>query len=162
MKSMLSFSHLLFYCIFTLYILFLLHLYFSKSSYEYFEISGVSSKPTLLFIYGKTKDSNQEKLQKIFTKNYEDYSGYIDILEFDINNKENQSLTTTYKINPFTSFEIRFYPNGTSNLNNYSIYQNKLEQEAIQDYVTNLENSIEDSLNAEKSGANTTLSNLSS
>ncbi len=162
MKSMLSFSHLLFYCIFILYILFLLHLYFSKSSYEYFEISGTSSKPTLLFIYGKTKDSNQEKLQKIFTKNYEDYSGYIDILEFDINDKENQSLIIPYKINPFTSFEIRFYPNGTSTPENYSIYQNEIEQEAIQDYVTNLENSIEDSLNAEKSGANTTLSNLSS
>ena len=159
---MLSFSHLLFYCIFLLYILFVIHLFFSKSFYEHFEVSGTSSKPTLLFIYGKTKDSNQEKLQTIFSKNYDDYSGYLDILEFDINDSTNKPLISPYKINPFASFEIRFYPNGTSNLDNYSIYQNELTQEAIQEYVTNLENSIEDSLNAEKSGANTTLANLSS
>jgi hypothetical protein len=159
---MLSFSHLLFYCIFLLYILFVIHILFSKSFYEHFEVSGTSSKPTLFFIYGKTKDSNQDKLQTIFSKNYDDYSGYLDILEFDVNDSTNKPLISPYKINPFASFEIRFYPNGTSNLDNYSIYQNELTQEAIQEYISNLENSIEDSLHAEKSGANTTLANLSS
>jgi hypothetical protein len=108
----------------------------NNSSIENFE--NETNEPTILFLYGNILGQNQEKVKKLFEDNYKNSNNEIQIIEIDVT-KKNENELNSYKMNPNMEFEIRYYPSGTKNKQNYQLYLKTIGSE-LKDYITDIEN----------------------
>lgn len=116
-------------------ILFVIDSFLAKWNFEGFEVSG-EVKPVILFMYGR-KSKDEGMLRKQFKDNYKEYVGYLDVQEWNGKNAKEM------KFNPKVDYEIRFYPNGLSEKENYTLYTGKLG-DPLNDYIKELETKQED------------------
>lgn len=124
-------------------ILFLIDSFLAKWNFEGFEVSG-EVKPVILFMYGR-KSKDESNLRKQFKDDYKEYVGYLDVQEW--NGKSSKEM----KFNPKVDYEIRFYPNGLSEKENYTLYTGKLGN-ALNDYIKDLETKQEDKVEGSGGG----------